>query len=140
MSRHSVLSIFTILSLLATLGYAVDRSESETTPVADRQGADAGELDGADDGKLRLREGMKLTNLIGELHELGGRIEFRPDGEAQRLLLLENLALERVSQDLDQKRKWSVSGVVTEFKGGNYLLLSRAVLKARASTKPGPRS
>ena len=144
MKRRSTLEILFALSLVATLGYAIDRPESnrnatngETVPVADRKT----ELDGIDGRRQRLREGMKLVNRIGELHGVGGRVVFKLDGEPHSLQLLENLALERVIGDLDQtNRKWSISGVVTEYKGGNYLLLQRAVLKARVSHPSSPRS
>jgi hypothetical protein len=148
MTRRATLQLIAIISLAASIGYALESTdfdssdtESQTTPVADRQGAEPNGLDGADSGGVRLREGMKVVNQIGELRETGGRIAFYPDGETHSLQLLENLALERVSHDLDvTQRKWSVSGIVTEYKGGNYLLLHRAVLKARASNSPGPRS
>jgi len=111
--------------------------------VAEAKGADPTDLDGhiTGGGGLRLREGVKLVNQIGELRYHGDGVAFYPDGETHSLQLLENLALERVSHDLDQThRKWSVTGVVTEYKGSNFLLLQRAVLKARPSTTSGPRS
>lgn len=142
MTRPATVSLLVMLTLAATIGIAVDRGDSDvqTTPVADRRDAAPSQLDGAERSQLRLREGMKFVNQVGELREAGGRIAFYPDGETHSLQLLENLALERVSRDLDQpNRKWSLTGVVTEYRGGNYLLLHRAVLKARVST-PGPRS
>jgi len=82
---------------------------------------------------LRLREGSRFTDEIGEFRETGGRIAFFPDFGSS-MVVLENLALERVSRDMDQgKRKWSVSGKVTEFRGSNYLILERVVLKSRNS-------
>ncbi|MDA1054509.1 MAG: hypothetical protein O3C40_29085 [Planctomycetota bacterium] len=153
MTRRATLQLFALISLVATIGYALEPGDPDqsilppsdpnvqTTPVADRQGADPGQLDGADGKGLRLREGMNLVNQVGELREAGGRIAFYPEGDKRSLQVLENLALERVSRELDQSnRKWSVSGIVTEYKGGNYLLLHRAVLKARVSSAPGPRS
>ncbi len=142
MSRPTVFHLIAFASLITTLGYAWDNDEPvATTPVADRQGSDADQLNGVDGRQLRLREGMKFVDRVGALKETGGRIAFYPDGEKQSLQLLENLALERVSRDLDQpNRKWSVSGIVTEYRGANYLLLHRAVLKARVSSASGPRS
>lgn len=143
MSRRETRQLFALVSLVATIGYALDLASgnAQQTPVADRQDTASNELDGADRRGSRLREGMTLVNQVGELRDQGGRVAFYPDGATYSLQLLENLALERVSRDLDQPhRKWSVTGVVTEFKGGNYLLLHRAVLKARVSNTPGPRS
>ena len=143
MTRRATFQFFAIASLVATIGYALDgdHANSQTTPKADPRPANSDERDGAGDGQRRLREGMKLVNRVGELREAGGRIAFYPDGGTHSLQLLENLALERVSRDLDQtNRKWSVTGIVTEFRGGNYLLLHRAVLKARVSSASGLRS
>ncbi|MCA9119066.1 MAG: hypothetical protein H6822_23405 [Planctomycetaceae bacterium] len=146
MSRHTSLS-FALTIALVMIACAVDGDDIETgggvvtTPVAERQGVNPEELDGAGRQTERLREGMRYVNKIGELREAGGSIAFYPDGESHSLQLLENLALERVAQDLDQShRKWSVTGIITEYKGGNFLLLQRAVLKARVSTSSGPRS
>jgi hypothetical protein len=83
---------------------------------------------------LRLREGSRFTDEVGEFRETGGRIAFFADGTGASMVVLENLALERVSRDMEQgKRKWSVSGKVTEFRGSNYLILERVVLKSRSS-------
>ena len=153
MTRRSTLQLFALVCLVATIGYAQNRGNSSLgnsnpgdlydrdtgallTPVADRQGANPNELDPADDRRFRLREGMTLVNQVGEMKEAGGRILFYPDGSGDSLQLLENLALERISNELDQPhRKWSVTGIVTEYLGGNYLLLHRAVLKARTSPR-----
>lgn len=149
MTRRVTIQIFFVLaSVVATVGYAlegddqaIEAPEPTAAPVLERRGVDPDELEGVGDGSVRLREGKRLVNRIGELRETGGRIAFYPDGETHSLQLLENLALERVSHDLDQQhRKWSVTGTVTEYRGGNYLLLDRAVLKARVSKSSGPRS
>ena len=147
MTRRSTLQLFVLASLVATIGYTQHPrdfyrgySYVVETPVADVQVTNPDELDGADDTVLQLREGMKLVNKVGKLREAGGRVLFYPDGDKRSLQLLENLALERVLDDLDQpQRNWSVAGVVTEYRGGNYLLLHRAVLKARSSTLSGSR-
>ena len=159
MTRRSTLQLFALLCLVAAIGDAQNRGDwyrnnlygsdapgTSLTPVADRQNANHGEianlteLDQADGRGFRLREGMKFVNQVGELKEVGGRVLFYPDGSTLSLQLLENLALQRVSENLDQPhRKWSVSGLVTEYLGSNYLLLHRAVLKARVSSASRPR-
>jgi hypothetical protein len=56
-------------------------------------------------------------------------------GESFRVL--ENLALERINRELGQARgnlQWTVSGIVTEFRGNNYLLVTRAVVKSAESS------
>ena len=89
----------------------------------------------------RLREGASLIDQLGEFREAGGRVVFYPQGTSTSLQLLENLALERVASDLDQPgRIWSVTGTITEYRGGNFLLLQRVVLKSRSNEKHGPPS
>lgn len=145
MTRRVKLQLFALAGLLATIGYCIglNVSQAQQISAADRQRAAPSELGGTASGELRLREGMELVNQVGKLREQGGLIAFLPDGSQHPLQLLENLALERVSRDLERQnldREWSVSGVVTEYKGGNFLLLNRAVLKARPATSPEPRS
>jgi hypothetical protein len=96
----------------------------------------------SNDALHRVREGSRLAGQLGEFRETGGRITFYPEGSSNSLLLLENLALERVSLELEQgTRKWSVSGTITEYLGLNYLLIDRAVLKQRSAVDAAePRS
>jgi hypothetical protein len=81
----------------------------------------------------RLREGGVLTHVLGTFQVVGDRITFAPDDRQAALPVLENLALERVAGMLESAagRVWSVNGMVTEFRGRNYLLLERAVVRAR---------
>jgi hypothetical protein len=90
----------------------------------------------------RMREGSKLAAQLGVFEEERGRFAFHPEGSTDSLLVLENLALQRISRDLELgPRKWSVSGTVTEYMGLNYLLVERAVMKQRiASDAVKPRS
>jgi hypothetical protein len=81
----------------------------------------------------RQREGSRLTDVSGRFELAGDRIMFYPAGGRESYRLLENLALERVGQVLTEsraKQEWTVSGTLTEFRGANYLLLSKAVIKA----------
>jgi hypothetical protein len=83
----------------------------------------------------RLREGTKLTDVVGTFQSIGGEsITFTPGasgGNKESFRVLENLALQRVSQVLDENkgaRQWTVSADVTEYKGNNYLLLRKIVV------------
>jgi hypothetical protein len=80
----------------------------------------------------RLREGTRLIDVTGALASIGpDNVTFSPDGSRDSYRLLENLALQRVSQVLDENRdprKWVVSGLITEYRGANYLLLTKAVV------------
>ncbi|HJN12038.1 MAG: hypothetical protein QGG09_15010 [Pirellulaceae bacterium] len=84
----------------------------------------------------RTREGATLEAELGEFREAGERIRFYLRDDTTSFMALENLALDRVSRVLDEStspRTWSVSGVITEYRSSNYLLVTRASLKARAS-------
>jgi hypothetical protein len=126
---------------LALVGLAGDVSQSERD-VAPEQANDrltdplpseASPLNAA----TRLREGAQIVQQLGAFHDTGDRIIFQPRGAKLEFPALENLALERIARVLDETRTprlWSVSGNITEFKGSNYLFVTRAVLKAKAET------
>lgn len=83
---------------------------------------------------VRLREGSKLVDQIGEFQKSGDQFSFFTKETYGALRVLENLALERVARMLDDNptmRLWSVTGVVTEYRNENYLLITHAVLKAQ---------
>jgi hypothetical protein len=83
----------------------------------------------------RLREGTRLVDVVGAFQSIGGEsVTFTPGAPADKkdsFRVLENLALQRVSQVLDENkgaRQWTVSGMITEYKGNNYLLLTKTVV------------
>lgn len=88
----------------------------------------------------RVREGTRLQDRLGSFKITGeGVTFFSTDGEL-RLSGLQNLAMERVARVLRESHsepEWMVTGVVTEYEGGNYLLLQRAVLKTRVAIPGG---
>jgi hypothetical protein len=92
----------------------------------------------------RVREGTELRDAPGTFRLTGDRATFiLADGSA-RFGGLENLTLERVANVIagdPSPLEWSVSGVVTEYKGNNYLLVTRAILKSKttASERPADR-
>jgi hypothetical protein len=85
---------------------------------------------------LRLREGTQLADHLGYFRQNGESLTF-VDKEGRQLGGLPNLGLERVGRMLKSVEEpesisWSVSGMVTEFGGRNYLLVTRAVYKSSA--------
>ena len=83
----------------------------------------------------RLREGAMLVDELGRFEAAGERLCFVPSKGDSRYLVLENLNLERVAQAVGENvdaRQWSVSGTITEYRGSNYLLVTRAILKSRS--------
>jgi hypothetical protein len=84
----------------------------------------------------RVREGAVLET-TGYFKVSGDRALFTTADGTGRYTGLENLNLERVaiavSESPDQLL-WSVTGTVTEYRGTNYLLVTRALLKSKPST------
>lgn len=81
----------------------------------------------------RIREGTLLVDRPGQFLRSAGRLTFQTLDD-ERFIALENLALERVAQQIQddpEPLEWSVSGMVTEYSSANYLLVTRAVLRAR---------
>ena len=90
----------------------------------------------------KLREGTKLSDEVGGFSRVGERVSFSPGNNREALRCLENLALERISRAIDEsqgQRQWLVSGVITEFRGANYLLVTKAVIRLQeGETASGP--
>ena len=87
----------------------------------------------------RAREGSLVSDETGSFEFVGERIIFVPAGGRESLRVLENLALERIVRELGDardQRNWVVSGVLTEFKGANYLLVTRSLLATPAGAVP----
>ena len=82
-----------------------------------------------------LREGTKLVDEVGYFRLTGDRavFYFGADGK-QQLNALENLALERVARvvgETPDQLQWSISGTVTEYRGNNYLSITKALIKRK---------
>lgn len=105
---------------------------AENPPAAPAAAVSPAQLSQVAKGGERLREGSKLADVAGTFQFSGDRVAFSPDGASDSLRVLENLTLERVSRLLTEARgprSWVVSGVITEFRGANYLLLTKALIK-----------
>ena len=129
-------SLFVLFIAIIMFAGAVELAATDS-----RSGDQAGEApsavagDGQVKGGYALREGEKFDKTIGEFLRVDGRIQFSPAGGAAKMTVLENRAAERVDRELEStrtRRKWSVSGVVTEFRGKNFLLVKHAVLRLRS--------
>jgi hypothetical protein len=79
----------------------------------------------------RMREGTQVEKISGHFKLTGDRVTFVTADGKQRFGGLENLALERVARvvkDSPGQLRWSIAGVITEYRGANYLLVTHAVL------------
>lgn len=88
---------------------------------------------GDDQVVFRKREGVAFE-AEGYVQDTGERHTFISLDGKERLVLLENLALDRVAlsvRDATSKTRWKVSGTVTEFQGANFLLLKGATMVHR---------
>ena len=82
----------------------------------------------------RLREGAEIVDSEGTFEWIGDRLSFVPDGEKTVLKILENRMMERVVQAQESSTGelvWVVSGTVTEYRGGNFLLIKHVVLTGK---------
>jgi len=80
----------------------------------------------------RAREGATLTDVLGRFKMAGDRATFYPVDQPQGYTGLENLNLERIMLIISESPEdmlWSVNGTITEFRGANYILITKAVLK-----------
>jgi hypothetical protein len=104
--------------------------------------AAADQADAAGQRAVRLREGTQIEDQVGTFKITGDRATFYTDDGQHRYVGLENLNLARVVRavsDEPEPRQWSVSGTITEYRGSNYLLITRAVLKSNSGPPSAPR-
>jgi len=83
-----------------------------------------------DAARQRTREGSRLMEEQGSFVPAGDRYLFLT-ADQSRFVVLENLALQRIALSLSEPQTaptWTVTGIVTEFRGANYLLVTRAVM------------
>lgn len=90
----------------------------------------------------RLREGTEVVDQLGRFQAAGDRLVFVAEPGKQRLVVLENLGLERILRavaDRPAQSQWKVSGTVTEYRGANFILIRRATLShpSLLDTHPG---
>jgi len=89
----------------------------------------------------RLREGTALVDTRGTFQLTADGAMFLADNGA-RFTALENLNLERVTTatgEHPEQLRWVVSGMITEFRGSNFLLLERTILEPAGQNSREPR-
>ena len=83
-----------------------------------------------------LRERSRLLDRQGTVVRTGTRLQFAPADGLPPMTLLENRMLERVEQLLrhaNRSPELQISGLVTEYHGRNYLLLTRVYVATPAA-------
>jgi hypothetical protein len=143
--------IASLLCAAEPTGVATDADRKlKTTPgaKAGRRATDAPAPGvGANREPQRFREGHKLVDEVGYFTLSGDRATFYTVEGGLRLGGLENLNLERVVQRIDDSSvasspnqlRWQVNGIVTEYRGSNYLLVTRAILLSKPNDAAGRR-
>lgn len=125
-------------AILATAAvWPISRSGAAQRPAPGRESADAAV--GSDAQLSRVREGAVLDT-AGYFKVTGDRALFTTADGSARFTGLENLNLERIAIAVSESPDpllWSVTGTVTEFRGTNYLLVTRALLKNKPAATKG---
>jgi hypothetical protein len=127
--RSAAATLAMTLAGAVTMAASAPRSatgglESASTPASDR-----------------LREGTHIADRLGTFTLTAKQPVFHTSDGKLQLGGLPNLNLERVVRTLQDRQAgliWSVSGIVTEYHGGNYVLITRAMLKSTQSTRLSP--
>jgi len=113
---------------------ATDEDTPRTPPVAN-DGNSTPLREGS-----RVREGTEIVDQLGHFQSAGGRVIFSTADGKRRFIGLENLNLERIARtvaDSPQTLQWGVTGTITEYRGTNFLLIHRAILKSGMQSPGG---
>ncbi|MGD0516006.1 MAG: hypothetical protein ABSA26_00595 [Thermoguttaceae bacterium] len=94
----------------------------------------SGEKSQGNEKVVGLHEGGEIINQAGYFHAAGNRVAFVSADNKRSFITLENRSLERIARAITENAKeleWIVSGTISEYRGANFLLISRAELKSR---------
>jgi hypothetical protein len=114
---------------LAGARYSNSNKEGAASTADTAANSAARPADENPEATARIHEGDELVDQAGQFRISGDRVVFVTADGQHRLPALENLPLERVANAIDgnpAQLEWIVSGKVTEYRGANYLLLTRA--------------
>lgn len=141
MSHQSIMNkwLSSFVSLLCVTAFLLATAPPSRTYVA-AQEADTNITDRAKQAdemfqkKNRLREGAEVVDEIGSFEWVGDRLSFTPEKGDHAFKILENRMMERVVQAQENstsKLIWVVTGNITEYRGGNYLLMKHVILDSK---------
>jgi len=125
-----VLAVLCLLALVTFLG-AQDRPAPAEPAAPDAKPA-------PDKAPVLLKENTRLIDRTGRIlclrDDLGvgtvPRSVFQPNGELGYFILLENAELQKLEdQTRHGEREVRISGTVTEYRGQNFLLLTRVFVR-----------
>ena len=138
--KSIALALIGLLTLLLLAGQLAAVAPKKPTNGGKTQ--NGAKSDRFEKGKQREREGSEMRVVRGIFKRTGDRFAFCPTREGKQVgrayPILENLALERINRiysEGGQGRFWTISGTLTEYGGANYLLISRATLLRKRSSK-----
>lgn len=118
----TTVALFVAAGLVQGAADPADPAAEKPKPLAEKGEA----------ARQRVREGARLLEQQGAFVPAGDRFLFVAADQA-RFMVLENLALQRIALALSEPQtapRWTVTGIVTEFRGANYLLVTRAVMSS----------
>jgi len=123
------------LATVALVGRAISPAAVRSVAASHTADEASSSTDISRDKAPLLREGTAELDLVGQFKSSGERVVFHTSDGTRQFGVLENLGLQRVTEvirDNPVPLEWVVSGTVTEYRGANYLLLDRVVLKSTA--------
>jgi len=115
-----------------------DASVAGSRSATEKSAADSPGTPRIEGGQVsgRWREGSRLIDQLGCFKVTGDHVTFVSSDGKLKFDGLENLAIERIARtigDSPDQLEWSISGVITEYRGANYLLVTQAVLKTKGT-------
>lgn len=136
MDRFELIVALFVLLCLASGNYTLADNDSPAKATEAQYGTPS---DAADDEQQshRQREGTRLSNQQGYFRGSGDGLTFHLRNSEEKYAALENLALERIGKVMSDRHdhpdqlNWNVSGFFTEYRGGNYLFITHAVLESK---------
>ncbi|MBX3420730.1 MAG: hypothetical protein KF752_04155 [Pirellulaceae bacterium] len=123
-SRHMSGKLLLAFGVSLSASYYLSASDSSSAQPSKEvlaTPAGAGEL---------AREGSRLKNSGVICFATGGRLSVKVADRQHNLLVLENLAAQRILSAIledPNDQHWAISGFITEFQGRNFLFIEQAV-------------
>lgn len=142
MATTIVTAIRVVLVLLLCVPAAAQPFDSSNRPAPSPPQSSSESEETHSGEEQRQREGSQLSGEVGHFRSVGDRLVLQVHDSPNKYVCLENLALERIGKAINQRGArgnellWDVTGTFTEYRGVNYLLVTRAVLRRTAASNP----